>query len=44
MSLPKRITVDPDVAHGRPEVRGTRMRVPDVLTLLAVRAPEAETP
>lgn len=40
--LLERITVDADVAHGRPAVRGTRMRVSDVLSLLAAGAQEAE--
>lgn len=42
MSLLARITVDSEVAHGRPVVRGTRMRVADVLSLLASGATEAE--
>ncbi|MFC4243612.1 DUF433 domain-containing protein [Gryllotalpicola reticulitermitis] len=42
MSLLERIVVDPDVAHGRPGVRGTRVRVSDVLSLLASAVPEAE--
>ncbi|MCK9249535.1 MAG: DUF433 domain-containing protein [Solirubrobacteraceae bacterium] len=42
MSLLERITVDADVAHGRPVVRGTRMRVSDVLSLLAAGASECE--
>jgi uncharacterized protein (DUF433 family) len=42
MSLLERITVDPAVVHGRPAVRGTRMRVVDVLSLLAAGADEAE--
>lgn len=42
MSLRERIVVDPEVAHGRPIVRGTRMRVADVLSLLAAGATEAE--
>ena len=42
MSLMERITIDPEVAHGRPVVRGTRMRVADVLALLAAGANEAE--
>ena len=42
MSLLERITVDPEVVHGRPAVRGTRMRVTDVLSLLAAGADEAE--
>ncbi|MEV4421261.1 DUF433 domain-containing protein [Patulibacter sp. NPDC049589] len=42
MSRLVRITVDTAVAHGRPVVRGTRMRVSDVLSLLAAGASEAE--
>jgi uncharacterized protein (DUF433 family) len=42
MSLLERITIDPAVVHGRPAVRGTRMRVADVLSLLASGASEAE--
>jgi uncharacterized protein (DUF433 family) len=42
MSLLERITVDPEVVHGRPAVRGTRVRVADVLSLLASGASEAE--
>jgi len=42
MSLLERIVVDPDVVHGRPRVRGTRVRVTDVLSLLAAGASEAE--
>jgi uncharacterized protein (DUF433 family) len=38
----ERITIDPEVAHGRPVVRGTRMRVADVLALLAAGADEVE--
>ena len=37
-----RITIDPEVVHCRPLVRGTRMRVADVLALLAAGADEAE--
>ncbi len=42
MSLLERITVDLEVVHGRPVVRGTRMRVSDVLSLLAAGADESE--
>ncbi len=42
MSRLERITVDPAVVHGRPVVRGTRMRVADVLQLLAHGANESE--
>jgi uncharacterized protein (DUF433 family) len=37
-----RITMNPDVVHGRPAVRDTRMRVSDVLSLLAAGSSEAE--
>jgi len=42
MSLLERISLDPEVVRGRPAVRGTRMRVADVLSLLASGASEAE--
>ena len=42
MSLLERITTDPDVVHGRPAIRGTRVRVADVLSLLAAGATEAD--
>lgn len=42
MSRLGRITVDPEVVHGRPAIRGMRIRVADVLTLLASDVPEAE--
>ncbi|MEJ7832089.1 MAG: DUF433 domain-containing protein [Nocardioides sp.] len=42
MSLLDRISIGPEVVHGRPAVRGTRMRVTDVLSLLAAGADEAE--
>lgn len=42
MSHLDRITIDPEVVHGRPAVRGTRMRVTDVLSLLAHGATEVE--
>ncbi|MCL2466406.1 MAG: DUF433 domain-containing protein [Micrococcales bacterium] len=42
MRLLDRISIDPQVVHGRPVVRGTRMRVADVLSLLASGAAEAE--
>lgn len=42
VSLLDRITIDPEVVHGRPAIRGTRMRVSDVLSLLAAGADEAE--
>lgn len=42
MSLLERIAIDPEIVHGRPAIRGTRMRVTDVLSLLAAGASEAE--
>lgn len=38
----ERITIDPEIAHGRPVIRGIRMRVADVLALLAAGASEQE--
>ena len=43
MALSDRIVIDPDVVHGRPAIRGTRMRVSDVLSLLASGATTTET-
>lgn len=37
-----RITIDPAIAHGRPCIRGMRIRVADVLELLAGGAKEQE--
>jgi uncharacterized protein (DUF433 family) len=37
-----RITVDPRVCGGRPTIRGLRIRVKDVLDLLAAGADKAE--
>jgi uncharacterized protein (DUF433 family) len=42
MSLLDRISIDPEIVHGRPAVSGTRMRVADVLSLLAAGATEDE--
>ncbi|MCB1031332.1 MAG: DUF433 domain-containing protein [Acidimicrobiales bacterium] len=42
MASSERITIDPSVVHGTPVIRGTRMRVSDVLALLAANANEAE--
>lgn len=42
MPLLDRIVVNPEIVHGRPAVRGTRVRVTDVLSLLAAGASEAE--
>ena len=36
-----RITIDPAIAHGRPCIRGMRIRVADILDLLAHGAAEA---
>ena len=38
MNLATRIVADPEVVHGRPRIAGTRMRVVDVLDLLAAGA------
>ena len=40
--LLKRITVEPDKCHGAPCIRGMRIRVIDVLEMLAGGASEAE--
>jgi uncharacterized protein (DUF433 family) len=37
-----RITIDPGVCGGRPTIRGSRMRVQDVLNLLAAGATREE--
>jgi uncharacterized protein (DUF433 family) len=37
-----RISVDPNICHGRPTVSGTRMRVIDILEMLSDGATEAE--
>jgi uncharacterized protein (DUF433 family) len=42
MSHIHRVTVDPNVCGGRPTVRGMRVRVKDVLDLLAAGADRAE--
>lgn len=42
MTLLERITVNSEVVHGRPAVRDTRVRVADVLALLAAGATQAE--
>lgn len=42
MSQLERIVVDPEVVHGRPAIRDTRVRVTDVLALLAAGASERE--
>lgn len=38
----ERITFDPEVCGGRPTIRGMRMRVSDILELLAAGVSEAE--
>ncbi len=38
----ERITINPDVCGGRPTIRGMRIRVQDVLELLAAGVPESE--
>lgn len=42
MSALDRITVSPDVCGGRPSIRGLRIRVKDVLGLLAAGATREE--
>ncbi len=42
MSQVHRITVDPNLCGGRPTIRGLRVRVKDVLDLLAAGADRAE--
>jgi uncharacterized protein (DUF433 family) len=42
MSAIDRITMNPDVCDGRPCLRGLRIRVKDVLDLLAAGATRAE--
>src|SRR5438132_12329793 len=42
MSAINRITVDPDICGGRPCIRGLRIRVKDVLDLLAAGATREE--
>jgi uncharacterized protein (DUF433 family) len=42
MSAIDRITADPDICGGRPSVRGLRIRVKDVLDLLAAGASREE--
>jgi uncharacterized protein (DUF433 family) len=40
--LLSRITIRPEQCHGRPCIRGMRIRVVDVLEMLACGAPESE--
>lgn len=42
MSGQERITVNPDICGGRPVIRGMRIRVSDILDLLASGADRAE--
>ncbi len=42
MNFLERITMHPDICGGRPTVRGMRIRVKDVLDLLAAKVSEAE--
>ena len=42
MEMAQRIVIDPQVCGGRPVVAGTRMRVADVLAMLADGVSEAE--
>ena len=42
MSQVHRITVDPNLCGGRPTIRGLRIRVKDVLDLLAAGADRSE--
>jgi len=42
MNYMERITFNPNQCGGRPCIRGMRIRVKDVLDLVAARVPEAE--
>ena len=42
MNYLDRITINPNQCGGRPCIRGMRIRVKDVLDMLAARVPEAE--
>ncbi len=42
MSLPERITLDPQVLAGKPVIRGTRLAVEFILELLAAGQKETE--
>lgn len=42
MSTSNRIVTDPEVCGGRPTIAGTRMRVVDILDMLADGTSEAE--
>lgn len=38
----ERVTFNPEICGGRPTIRGMRIRVSDILELLAAGMPEAE--
>ena len=42
MSLPNRLTFDPDILSGKPVIRGTRISVELILELLAAPMPQTE--
>ena len=42
MSLPNRLTIDPDILSGKPVIRGTRTSVELILELLAAGMPQTE--
>ena len=42
MSSPTRITIDPNVCGGKPCIRGMRIRVSDILSMLAAGASQDE--
>ena len=42
MSNPERITIDPNVCGGKPCIRGMRIRVSDILSMLAAGASQDE--
>lgn len=42
MDYPDRITYSPEIFNGRPIIRGMRIRVQDVLDMLANGMPESE--
>ena len=42
MTIRERITFNPNQCGGRPCIRGMRIRVKDVLDLLAAKVPESE--
>ena len=41
-NLLARITISPEICHGRPCIRGMRIRVVDILEMLATGASEAD--